>query len=488
MRRSAARVPRLPYTARVRALRLVFALNASLLLAAGTGPGSDPFDIWDDKTVVAALQEAEEALAEEMGAKIPKSPRILLSSREFFEGVVYKSMKKMEAIRGPQDDRALRHQAKILSRSAFGLYEAHNNTVHLMPENFHSFARDTGNEAFTKSPFLKIVLVHELVHTFDYQKWGLEKKRAAEKNPERQKVWHALVEGHAEWVSEKVSERIGLSREFQLFTNASFNPPPGLSPTEQQFAWRASASMRFAYVDGHRFFTGLEASDNKDIANEVFRTPPSSVSFILHPTRYFMPDETAHFPPTVPTMAAIDAALERELPGGKVQDGNWDEQMMKARLVMLPPRTAANTLAKLTKGSARLSAMPPKGKTPPAMAFCSTAQMTDGAAAKELFEAVIESEKLEDKAIAELSGGKAESGRVSGPLRQNSPMPHNRTIRFVGSGKDVVPEYTVIFAAGPFVAECAFIGKKKTDGELEDFITFFRAKLVDAGKPAPAAK
>ena len=470
----------------MRRLRFLALLAVPLALSGARG-SEDPFEIWDQKAITAALEGAEYTLKEQLGGLPPKKPRILLSTREFFEGVAYKATKRMENINGPQDEYRLRAQARSLARGAFGYYEAPKNTIHLLPENFYEFALRKEEPRFKSSSYLQIVLTHEMVHAWDEQRYKSIAVAEKTSDPETYKVFYALIEGHAMWVTEKATRKAGLEKEFRLFTDASFNPPPGLSAVESQFAYRASAGMRFGYVDGHRFFTGLEASDDPDIVDKAFNSPPKSVSVILHPTRYFMPEESEGLPPPIDTKPALLAALERENPGGTTKQGQWDEQVLKARMVMLQPSQVTPVLSKLVKGIAWVSAK----KKSNDMIACSTAQMSDADTAKDLFEMILDSEKAEDRAISEVTRGKIESGRLSGPLRPNSRMPHNRTRMFLGEGRNIVPQNTVLFAAGPFVAECTLIGLKTDDGKLEDLITFFRQKLVDVAKnpprPAPAA-
>lgn len=459
-------------------------LSAAVLLALAFAPGDavadrDSFDLWDDKTVVAALEAGEDALEKELGSRPAKQVRVLLSSREFFEEIAFKAVKRMEGLRGPQDDRVLRYKARALSYAAFGYYEAKKNTVHLLPENFASFAREKKNDAFTKSAFLQIVLVHELAHAWAHQRYKSIDRAEATRDPEQYKVWYALIEGHAEWVSARAARRSGLEKEYRMFTEASFFPPPGLSPAESQFAWQATASMRFGYVDGHRFFTTLEASDDPKIVDKVFETPPSSVSLILHPTRLFVPEETASFPPVVDTVAALDAALQREVPGATPAKGGYDLQMVKTRLQFLPPAKTNRLLAQVVQVTAR-TATTRDG----AFGACDTMQMTEREGAKEMFDALLENQVMEDKAVSQLTG--AERKTLSGPLRARSPLLHDRQIRFPGTGADVQPEYTVLFVKDTLVVECALSARKRkwTDGQLEDLISFLLPKVA-ASKPAP---
>ncbi len=146
---------------------------------------------------------------------------------------------------------------------------------------------------------------------------------------------------------------------------------------------------------------------------------------------------------------------------------------------MLPSTATTRTLSNFVKGAARV-ARDPKSET---LAFCTTAQMTDAANAKDLFDAIREGERLEDESIAKLSGGRAEKP-VRGLLRPGSPMAHQRTIRFLGVGRKLVPEFTALFAAGPYVVECALVGRKVHDEHLEGLITRLRGDLANA--PAAA--
>ena len=471
----------------MRRVLLLLVLLAALPAHAEKGkPKRDPFEIWSDKMVGTALDEADRTLAEVLGRKPPKTPRVVLSSREFFFDIAYAAVKRMQGV-SRMNERAMKAQAVALCHAAFGYYQKEVNTVHLLPENFAAYADATGDEGFVGPKFLQMVLTHELVHAWDHQAYPAFRKADQTKDTEQYKVFYALIEGHAQWVTEKAMQKAGLGAEFQRFTKASFSPPPDLSEDEQPFAWRASASIRYGYVDGHRFFTGLEASGNPKIVDEVMASPPKSVSVILHPTRYFIPEEVAELPPRVAMVPALDEVLATHAKDWKITPGQFDEQVLKAELVMAPTDLVFPVLSKFVAADARIASSP-KGD---AYAACVAIQTTDAEAARDLFETLEISADGEAAAIAKATG-RDRSERMAVKLRPTSKLPHRRTIEFEGKGKNIVPIYSVMFADGPYVAECTFVNAKKDDYALEELITQLRkglaaAKPAAAPTPAPAA-
>lgn len=461
----------MPRTGARRALLLAVGVS---LLASPASAKRDPLAVWDDATIVRALEEAEKALEEELGGKPAKRPRVILSSRKYFEEIGYAALGRIQGSDLPP--RTRRIQAQILSRSTFGFYEAGKNTVHIIPENFAD--RATRDKAFGEIGFLRMVLAHELVHAWDEQRYKMLARAEKTTEIEPYLIWGAVIEGHAQWVTERALDRIGAKQDFLRFTQVAFSPPPDLSDVERAYAESAMRQPRFSYVVGHEFFRGLEGSDRKEtIVDDVFAKPPASVSVVLHPSRYLLPPDP---PPRLDLYPALTKALAAELPGWKIVRIPWDEYIVRTRFNLLPEKQVDGVLDQWVAGAA-IAAHAPKGT---AAAGCSADLLADDEMAAGYYELALANGKARSDSLQDLFGGLVAAEVLKdGPLRPGSKMSHNRRVVMIGDLKgrgDTM--YEITFAAGDAVVACSFSGGKREDAALEALITRLRAAVV----PPPA--
>ncbi len=465
------------------------------LLAAGkpakptTPKEPDPYSsaaLFSDKNVLAELKAAEKALDAQLG-RITKRPRILLSSREFaFERALADARGPLKNILPNADETFIRTLAAQTAVGAFAFYEPEKHTIHLLPENFEAFARRRKDLEFLEPEFLRMVLVHELVHAWDGQENDLAGLRAKVKKPAQMKVWSAVAEGHAQYVTQRAMQSMDLLDQFERFSQTVFGG--GLDqikdPAERHLAERAAVQGRFGYVEGHAFFEAL-AKSNPELVRKPFQKMPESASVILHPERYWNPQAR---PKELELSTVVRRVVDGVEPAWKVMPLPLDEHTVRSAAAPLLDAAKVGALLENFVAGVAFGARPPPPKTRAEAEtmirtgthrqslVCSAMQMTDEASAKKMLgmlkrlaavegETLSKSEKLDVPTVKE------------GTLPVAGDLPNFRQVRLFDDGERVQSQISVTFVRGVIVAGCQFSASPRQDPVLTDLVDMFANEL-----------
>lgn len=202
--------------------------------------------------------------------------------------------------------------------SVVGYYDAEADTL---------FVRGT-----QLTPFVRITLVHELVHALQDQHFGLDRFSEIE-DDEANASAQALVEGDAEYVAQEFILSLPLAEQAHALGEAAGFVGAGAEigdetddeaaaagPEDAETLDVLDAVLGFPYVEGPSFVAALieEADDEDepfDLVDDAYRRPPRSTEQILHPDRYLAGE--------VP----LDVAAP-EVSGEIVDEGNLGEFLL----------------------------------------------------------------------------------------------------------------------------------------------------------------
>ena len=480
-----------------RALLVVFCLP---LLAAAKPKAKDPYDpgdLWSDASVLRELNAAEKALDDECG-KIPKRPRILLSTRQYaFEQQVEDMREFLDKVEPGASDAYVRAEAAEIAISAFAFYEPNKNTVHILPENFAMSAKDKKDPTFVSPEFLRMVLVHELTHAYDTQERGLEVLRESLRKPEQFKIFGAVSEGHAHDVTRKVMTKMGRGEFFDHISDINFAPPsdpndPGLDFLRQ----RAAESIRFGYVDGVTFWQGLADAGKPELLDQPFQRMPSSIGVVLHPERYWDPPQGQPMPiDYAPIAKSVIGYAE---PTWRTMRIPVDEHTLRAAAEPLLDKSKVEALlADLVSGSGAAGgpSIPRSkadidelkqdvaGHTPRPRMVCAVYQMRDEEGGKRLLGMLKALVAAEDQRFASANELKL-TVLADGELELASKLPNFRHARFLlGASGARIAITTIYFQRKELVAGCDFYSLSHRDDILADVAGTFADELGNVDTP-----
>ena len=156
------------------------------------------------------------------------------------------------------------------------------------------------------TPFVRQVLVHELVHALDDQHFDLDPTFV---DDEAAFAFEALVEGDAVAVESRylatlpeAERRAAASEEDATFGSAGSRIPDIVAELGA-----------FPYRDGPRLVAALLAAGGPGRLDAAFRSPPVSSAEVLHPERFLDGPGRASVPPVAADGRVVDAGVLGEV-------------------------------------------------------------------------------------------------------------------------------------------------------------------------------
>ncbi|MCB9869052.1 MAG: hypothetical protein H6837_04290 [Planctomycetes bacterium] len=195
-------------------------------------------------------------------------------------------------VAGPADraKRAgLRRLARSRAQTLFGKFFAASGQVLICANNLEVYARVLGQAELRGVETLCAVVAHECVHAADERRFGWSKRRAAQRDPLREPVWDALLEGHAQWCSREVCRASGWLKGFDAYTAAIGKTARHLDTAQQALVRAELADQASAYHDGEEFVRALIRERGVTAVARAFTDPPQDFALILHSDWYLDP-------------------------------------------------------------------------------------------------------------------------------------------------------------------------------------------------------
>jgi hypothetical protein len=242
----------------------------------------------DAEGIRAMIEKAEPLIEEITGMKFRERIKFNLVKRKTIRDVLAEEFlfqyKKM--LKGASDDviaRQVENTAHFMSQSLLGKYSPMKKEFLIVPDNLRSQTDilDINDEDFKGVVFL--IVAHEMVHALDDQYYDFNEKETSMDNAEAIQAFHALVEGHAVYLTGKIACRLNLS---ETAGKLSMKSAAGIMDEDNRIGQQL---LYVTYVKGADF---VEAVINKKglagIA-QAFETPPVSTRQVMNPEEYFNP-------------------------------------------------------------------------------------------------------------------------------------------------------------------------------------------------------
>ena len=167
------------------------------------------------------------------------------------------------------------------------LYSSRTDTVMISRSMLDRYEASIADEQplTTKRAALLTLLIHELVHAADDQRYQINDKRVL--NFRASFAQSATFEGHAQWVTRNICKVAGCSEGLQALDQFMFST----SPRDLRDAQPADAVSRnvleYSYVEGERFVQALGSRENgQALIDQVLNHPPQDPLQILAPETY----------------------------------------------------------------------------------------------------------------------------------------------------------------------------------------------------------
>lgn len=257
-------------------------------------------EIVTEERVRAVVEEMAPKIEKAMGLSYDAKPEFALSTAEAVQDLLVDEIIPQFRVQlAGASEAEIREGARGMAHSyalmVLGKFATKDRKIHVIAPNFKTQAEVMKNPRIHSVDFLRVVVLHELVHALDEQKYRASSRIEELKTLTELEIWNALLEGHAQYVTHTVlrsSQEGGLFGEFE---KVMLSPPPGADESMKWLLAQSTQFMRFAYFDGKTFFDGLARSGRESFVEDVFKNPPKSKAVILKPETYYAPGKLETF-------------------------------------------------------------------------------------------------------------------------------------------------------------------------------------------------
>jgi len=296
----------------------------------------------DDEGIKTNIEKAEPLVKEITGLTFKEKMKYELVKREAFRDAMTKELLPLlkSAMKGAPDDiiaRQAETSAVAWSQSLLGKYSSLKKELLLVPDNAQTQVERYEIKNADFQDFVFLFVAYQMVNVMDDQCFDLQNKATSMENAEAGQAAHALAEGHAVYVINKITARLKLS---ETAKDAMIKSVSGITDETN-----AAQKQRFNlfYVKGPEFVEAI--INRKGIAgvSEAFAAPPVSMRQILNPDEYLTPSTTKAF-----DCAKLIEKVAKKLPtkGMQSQSGQLSSMNLSAVLVSQGiPEKEANSVA-----------------------------------------------------------------------------------------------------------------------------------------------
>ncbi|MBX3466977.1 MAG: hypothetical protein KF878_08775 [Planctomycetes bacterium] len=276
-------------------------LAALLVLAAAAAAQDAPALARSEEALAARYAALREALEAELGAPLDPPPRFVPARRAEVARVIAAENEELlggmeGAPAGAELRRLAEQQGRALSEACFGKLHLADGHVMVAGEAFERLAAVAPELAgLREAAFLDVILVHEAVHVWQDRRFGVRAFVGHPRDEEELRARFCVLEGHAQVVTRRVAERLGLGEAFALLVRANSEVPSSVTdPALRHFLDAVTQVTGFQYVSGERFVAAALERLGRDAGLErLFTAPPRTLRAVSHPERYLDPPAEA---------------------------------------------------------------------------------------------------------------------------------------------------------------------------------------------------
>lgn len=193
------------------------------------------------------------------------------------------------------------------------LFTSKTNSVLVSRDMLSSFENSLPPDASLRSAALMTLLIHELVHAADDQRYKIHENRAL--NFRASFAQSATFEGHAQFVTREICAEHNCSSGLDALDNFMFNRNAEPAIHSQPIEAISHNVLEYSYVEGERFVAALATREGgEQLINELLSAPPQDPIQILSPETF--PDKERE----IRNQRLISASLDVDHPWVK---GNW---------------------------------------------------------------------------------------------------------------------------------------------------------------------
>jgi hypothetical protein len=232
------------------------------------------------------------------GLKFKDIPRIELIQRTDLLRTLKEDLKIYSAgllERSPPGVKRLAEKGlEIRARAMVACYALGKQVIYLVQQNLKRHIRNWGLGRKESRVFISLVIAHELTHALQDQRFAFREHLLDIRTVEENISFMALIEGHAEWITELVANSMKASNTIKRFATASAIGRTVKSDKDVLNILTQEA-LHLIYVKGKDFIKYIHKKGGKEVICEAFtKRIPKSSSIIMYPERFFAKEKVGH--------------------------------------------------------------------------------------------------------------------------------------------------------------------------------------------------
>ncbi|MFK7854183.1 MAG: hypothetical protein AB8B79_08730 [Granulosicoccus sp.] len=187
------------------------------------------------------------------------------------------------------NSRFARHFLNKVMKSQAGTYAAlftsRLKAVMVSRQMLSSYEDSLPYSAALRRSALLTLLIHELVHAADDQRYQIHENRAL--NFRASFAQSATFEGHAQWVTRRICEQQGCSSGLDALDNFMFSRDSQTNLQTQPVEAISRNVLEYSYIEGERFIRELSERPNGErLIQRLLHSPPQDPIQILAPENF----------------------------------------------------------------------------------------------------------------------------------------------------------------------------------------------------------
>ena len=400
----------------------------------------------------ARLVEACDAVAAEIGTPFRKRPTLVVTDAAALEVLLEGEMRGI--LEGPLDvaPKDVPQVIRLLAQGMAAKYAPATHTVHVAPASLQALADVHGTAGQITADTYRVLLAHEAAHAHDFERFpSLETERQGRRTADGVLVVGAVLEGHAQFVAERVARTWGIGEAFQKFTTLITSSAPSEDPAVRVMQDLVLADHRFAYVQGHAFMKAVHAAQGREGLDRVLAAPPKAPRLIERPQEYL--GQTAARPAMDPKPAEVLVARALTGDGWMQRTQVFKRGQLAAAINILPAETKDPLVAGFDDGRVVMGQHAGEGR----LVLVSVLRFQSPEMAQACSKAMLELLKAKDKlfeASTQVEIEQVEYGSTVGRGEGRPGVRSRKTVRSGGAAQFVEMQATT---TGDIYVECTWI-------------------------------
>lgn len=182
-------------------------------------------------------------------------------------------------------DQFLGRVMKAQSGTYAALFTSRLKAVMVSRSMLANYEQSLPQDAQIRAAALLTLLIHELVHAADDQRYRIHENRAL--NFRASFAQSATFEGHAQWVTRRICAYSDCSIGLDALDNFMFSPSEQSNQLTQPVEAISRNVLEYSYVEGERFIATLaKRPEGAQLIDDLLTSPPFDPIQILSPDNY----------------------------------------------------------------------------------------------------------------------------------------------------------------------------------------------------------